>query len=133
MPPRVRQVAALALGALALVSMYILAPRAALQLCGVGGGPPASEAQGKPWGIRYFLPMAEFTDTKWLRMNTILNKAVRVCDNATLKSVGSKAAADMRCDLTVTSETGWEGLCSKTRAMLEHICKNDGLGNNEFF
>ncbi|KAJ2699552.1 hypothetical protein H4R19_005527, partial [Coemansia spiralis] len=88
---------------------------------------------GKPWGIRYFLPMAEFTDNRWLRMNTILNKAVRVCDSATLKSVGSKAASDMRCDFTVTSDVGWEGLCSKTRTMLEHICKNDGLGNNEFF
>ncbi|KAJ2775063.1 hypothetical protein IWQ56_000278 [Coemansia nantahalensis] len=99
---------------------------------GLSAKPPPA-AHTKPSGIAYFLPIAEFTDSKWIRMNTILNKAVRVCDTATLQSVGRKRAADMRCNITVKSEKGWDNLCVKTRAMIQHLCETDGLGNHEFF
>ncbi|KAJ1732916.1 deubiquitinating enzyme [Coemansia biformis] len=85
------------------------------------------------FGIAYYVPVARFTDSKYLRMNTILNKAVKVCDTKTLKEADKETLAHLTCDVTVESDRGWGNLCKKTKAMVEHVCAAGGIGDNEYF
>ncbi|KAJ2699553.1 hypothetical protein H4R19_005528 [Coemansia spiralis] len=87
----------------------------------------------KPSGITYYLPVAQFTDSKWLRMNTVLRKAVRVCDKTTMDTVAKNITDQLGCDVTLEAERGWGKLCTKTRAIYDHLCKAGGLGSSEFF
>ncbi|KAJ1717977.1 hypothetical protein LPJ61_006987 [Coemansia biformis] len=66
-------------------------------------------------------------------MNTLLNKAVKVCDTKTLETSDKETVADMMCDITVKSDRGWSNLCPKTVALVEHLCATGGIGDNEFF
>ncbi|KAJ2806250.1 hypothetical protein H4R21_000954 [Coemansia helicoidea] len=94
----------------------------------------ASLAKVAPAKIAYFAPVAGFADSKWLRMNTLLNKAVKVCDTETLKQVDNKTLADLTCDITLETKSGWDNLCSKTELLFDHLCtlEDYGVGDNEF-
>ncbi|KAJ1732917.1 hypothetical protein LPJ61_001812 [Coemansia biformis] len=155
MAPRQKLLVLLPLVVLALVSTYILCAPAQLSLGSFGGNsadPKAATddtadsapnaapdakadpaAPVRPSGIAYYLPVAQFADSRYLRMNTILNKSIKVCDKTTLETVDKKIVDNMMCDVVIEAERGWGKLCSKTRAMIDHLCSNGGLGNKEFF
>ncbi|KAJ2775066.1 hypothetical protein IWQ56_000281 [Coemansia nantahalensis] len=135
---RIKFLVVLPLAALLIVSSYLLLagvpPHLRQLMAGQNAGLAAPQAKVAPAKIAYFLPVAGFTDSKWLRMNTVLSKAVKVCDTSTLKQVANKTAADMACDITLDNKSGWANLCSKTKLLFDHLCtlEDYGVGSSEF-
>ncbi|KAJ2692308.1 hypothetical protein H4R19_006178 [Coemansia spiralis] len=133
---RTKLLIALPLAALTVISTYLLYAGVPPPLRQLVSHSPTRTKGGEAGssGIAYFLPVADFTDGKWVRMNTLLNKATKVCDKPTLAKVDKKKAEDLMCDITLDTKDGWWNLCLKTRAMFDHLCTLDdyGVGNNEF-
>ncbi|KAJ1726913.1 hypothetical protein LPJ61_004879, partial [Coemansia biformis] len=129
---RTKLLVALSVAALALGSAYILFMGVPLFLRDIAPGASSATVDRSP-GIVYYLPVARFTDNKYIRMNTILNKAVKVCDTKTLKDADKETLSHLTCDVTVKSDRGWSNLCPKTKAMIEHVCAAGGIGNKTFF
>ncbi|KAJ2792008.1 hypothetical protein H4R21_006230, partial [Coemansia helicoidea] len=59
--------------------------------------------------------------------------AVRVCDKTTMDTVDKTITDQLGCDITLEAERGWGKLCTKTKAIYDHLCRANKLGNHEFF
>jgi len=64
-------------------------------------------------GVGYYVQIGKHVDDKWLRMNTALSKAYKVCEEAT---------SNHTCDVVLPVKSGWNNLCQKTRMMFNHLC-----------
>ncbi|KAJ2771324.1 hypothetical protein IWQ57_002266 [Coemansia nantahalensis] len=135
---RIKLLVALPLAAVAIVSSYLLLagvpPHLRQLMAGQNAGLAEPQAMPASAKVAYFLPVAGFTDSKWLRMNTVLNKAVKVCDTETLKQADNTTAAKVACDITLETKSGWANLCSKTELLFDHLCtlEDYGVGDSEF-
>ncbi|KAJ2771322.1 hypothetical protein IWQ57_002264, partial [Coemansia nantahalensis] len=135
---RIKLLVALPLAAVVIISSYLLVagvPANLRHLVPISWSRfDASTANVAPAKIAYFVPVAGFTDSKWLRMNTVLNKAATFCDTQTLNEVDNKTLADLTCDIKLETKSGWDNLCAKTKLLFDHLCtlEDYGVGDNEF-